>query len=61
MSISWFSLVEVCLMYCEVEFNLIILGISSWQHPILFLRDVPFVDLYTILEFIYMGEVSISR
>ena len=36
-------------------------GISSWQHPILFLRDVPFVDLYTILEFIYMGEVNVAQ
>ena len=36
-------------------------GINSWQHPILFLRDVPFVDLYTILEFIYMGEVNVAQ
>ena len=27
----------------------------------LVLRDVPFIDLYTILEFIYMGEVNISQ
>lgn len=36
-------------------------GISHWQHPVLVLRDVPFIDLYTILEFIYMGEVNISQ
>ena len=50
-----------CLWFCgkqNIYMNFIV-GISSWQHPILFLRDVPFVDLYTILEFIYMGEVSI--
>ena len=41
--------------------NLIISGISHWQHPVLVLRDVPFIDLYTILEFIYMGEVNISQ
>ena len=38
-----------------------ILGISSWQHPVLVMRDVPFVDLYTILEFIYMGEVNVAQ
>ena len=25
------------------------------------MRDVPFVDLYTILEFIYMGEVNVAQ
>ena len=39
----------------------LILGISSWQHPVLVMRDVPFVDLYTILEFIYMGEVNVAQ
>ena len=41
--------------------HLFIPGISSWQHPVLFLRDVPFADLYTILEFIYMGEVTVAH
>ena len=47
---------------CDILFlQYLYLGISSWQHPILFLRDVPFVDLYTILEFIYMGEVNVAQ
>ena len=36
-------------------------GINSWQQPILILRDVPFDDLHSILEFIYMGEVNVVR
>ena len=36
-------------------------GINSWQHPVLILRDVPFDDLHSILEFIYMGEVNVVR
>jgi len=40
---------------------LFFLGISSWQHPVLLLHDVTFLDLYTILEFIYMGEVTVAK
>ena len=40
---------------------LFFLGISRWQHPVLFLHDVTFLDLYTILEFIYMGEVTVAK
>ena len=50
-----------CFYLCKYWVNLIISGISHWQHPVLVLRDVPFIDLYTILEFIYMGEVNISQ
>lgn len=36
-------------------------SISSWQHPVILLRDVPFSDLQGIVEFIYHGEVSIEQ
>jgi len=52
---------KVVLSACSSYFKQLLRGISSWQHPILFLRDVPFVDLYTILEFIYMGEVNVAQ
>ena len=32
-----------------------------WQHPILFLSDVPLSDLQKILEFIYCGEVQVQQ
>jgi len=52
---------KVVLSACSSYFKQLLTGINSWQHPILFLRDVPFVDLYTILEFIYMGEVNVGQ
>ena len=58
-----FSLLEFASCSISVSYlkTLSFAGINSWQHPILFLRDVPFVDLYTILEFIYMGEVNVGQ
>ena len=32
-----------------------------WQHPILFLSEVPLSDLQKILEFIYCGEVQVQQ
>jgi len=52
---------KVVLSACSSYFKNLLKGISHWQHPVLVLRDVPFIDLYTILEFIYMGEVNISQ
>ena len=36
-------------------------GTNLWQHPILFLSEIPFVDLQKILEFIYCGEIQIPQ
>ena len=36
-------------------------GISSWQHPVIVLKDVPFEDLQGIVEFIYHGEVNVDK
>jgi len=36
-------------------------GITSWQHPVVVLRDVPFSDLKGIVEFVYHGEVSVDQ
>jgi len=52
---------KVVLSACSSYFKQLLRGISSWQHPVLVMRDVPFVDLYTILEFIYMGEVNVAQ
>jgi len=52
---------KVVLSACSSYFKQLLKGLSPWQHPVLVLRDVPFVDLYTILEFIYMGEVNIAQ
>jgi len=52
---------KVVLSACSSYFKQLLKGISHWQHPVLVLRDVPFIDLYTILEFIYMGEVNIAQ
>jgi len=52
---------KVVLSACSSYFKQLLKGISHWQHPVLVLRDVPFIDLYTILEFIYMGEVNIGQ
>jgi len=35
--------------------------ITSWQHPVVVLRDVPFSDLRGIVEFVYHGEVSVDQ
>eukprot|EP00092_Neocalanus_flemingeri_P013551 GFUD01014613.1.p1 GENE.GFUD01014613.1~~GFUD01014613.1.p1 ORF type:complete len:403 (-),score=83.69 GFUD01014613.1:252-1460(-) len=52
---------KVVLSACSSYFKQLLKGISHWQHPVLVLKDVPFIDLYTILEFIYMGEVNIAQ
>jgi len=36
-------------------------GISLWQHPVLVLKDVRFLELQSILEFVYLGEVNVEQ
>ena len=43
------------------HFKTILKGTNIWQHPILFLSEVPFADLQKIMEFIYCGEIQIPQ
>ena len=49
---------QKCNMYAPRD---LLRGISLWQHPVLVLRDVPFLDLQSILEFVYLGEVNVEQ
>eukprot|EP00090_Calanus_glacialis_P006982 TRINITY_DN15463_c0_g1_i1.p1 TRINITY_DN15463_c0_g1~~TRINITY_DN15463_c0_g1_i1.p1 ORF type:complete len:295 (-),score=93.17 TRINITY_DN15463_c0_g1_i1:25-909(-) len=40
-------------------FRDILSGTNCWQHPVIILKDLPYPDLVSILEFIYTGSVSI--
>eukprot|EP00092_Neocalanus_flemingeri_P014025 GFUD01015131.1.p1 GENE.GFUD01015131.1~~GFUD01015131.1.p1 ORF type:complete len:368 (-),score=52.11 GFUD01015131.1:370-1473(-) len=52
---------KVVLSACSSYFRELLRGISLWQHPVLVLRDVPFLELQTILEFVYLGEVNVEQ
>ena len=34
---------------------------STWQHPVIILKDIQYKELSGIIEFIYHGEVSIDQ
>ena len=46
---------RVVLSACSSYFRILLKGISPWQHPVLVLKDVPYLDLQSILEFVYLG------
>jgi len=52
---------KVVLSACSSYFRELLRGISLWQHPVLVLRDVPFLELQSILEFVYLGEVNVEQ
>jgi uncharacterized C2H2 Zn-finger protein len=52
---------KVVLSACSSYFRDLLKGISLWQHPVLVLRDVPFLELQSILEFVYLGEVNVEQ
>lgn len=52
---------KLYLSACSNYFKNILKGTNLWQHPILFLSEIPFVDLQKILEFIYCGEIQIPQ
>lgn len=52
---------KVVLSACSSYFKELLRGISLWQHPVLVLKDVPFSDLQSILEFVYLGEVNVEQ
>lgn len=52
---------KLYLSACSDYFKHILKGTNLWQHPILFLSEIPFVDLQKILEFVYCGEIQIPQ
>lgn len=50
---------RVVLCAASTYFRDILEGTTTWQHPVLILKDLPYTDLVSILEFIYTGSVSI--
>ena len=36
-------------------------NLSTWQHPVIILKDIQYKELSGIVEFIYHGEVSIDQ
>lgn len=42
-------------------FMLFLLQTNPCKHPIIFMRDVEFEHLQSLLEFMYAGEVNISQ
>ena len=36
-------------------------NLSTWQHPVIILKDIKYQELSGIVEFIYHGEVSIDQ
>jgi len=52
---------KVVLSACSSYFRDLLRGISLWQHPVLVLKDVPFLELQSILEFVYLGEVNVEQ
>jgi len=52
---------KLYLSACSNYFKNILKETNLWQHPILFLSEIPFLDLQKILEFIYCGEIEIPQ
>lgn len=50
---------RLVLCAASTYFRDILAGTNSWQHPVVILKDIPYTDLVSILEFIYTGSVSI--
>ncbi|RZC40347.1 myoneurin-like, partial [Asbolus verrucosus] len=46
---------------CSPYFEEILSGISPFQHPVLFMRDIPFWILKSLCDFMYAGEVHIFQ
>merc|ERR1712117_813346 len=48
---------QFCLRWNDFQTNMV----SSFKHPIIILKDVPFQHLTAILEFMYAGEVNVAQ
>ncbi|KAG5878379.1 hypothetical protein JTB14_020615 [Gonioctena quinquepunctata] len=52
---------RVILSSCSPYFEEILASISPYQHPVLFMKDVPFWILKSLCDFMYAGEVHILQ
>ncbi|XP_019875972.2 uncharacterized protein LOC109603910 isoform X1 [Aethina tumida] len=52
---------RLILSSCSPYFEEVLGGISPHQHPVLFMRDIPFWILKCLLDFMYSGEVHIYQ
>jgi hypothetical protein len=64
--ITWTKMTKVfflqlILSSCSPYFEEILSGISPYQHPVLFMRDIPFWILKSLCDFMYAGEVHIFQ
>ena len=49
---------RVILSACSTYFDAILKSMNPWQHPVLLLQDVRSVDLTSLMDFIYFGQVK---
>jgi hypothetical protein len=50
-----------CKLYILVHCVQALLEENPAKHPIIILKDVPFLHLTAILEFMYAGEVNVAQ
>lgn len=58
--ISPFSLFQMVLSACSPYFNALFVNHPE-KHPIVILKDVPYADMKSLLDFMYRGEVSVDQ
>lgn len=52
---------QLILSSCSPYFEEVLSGISPFQHPVLFMKDIPFWVLKSLCDFMYAGEVHIFQ
>ncbi|KAJ8917348.1 hypothetical protein NQ315_002370 [Exocentrus adspersus] len=52
---------RLILSSCSPYFEEVLSGISPFQHPVLFMKDIPFWVLKSLCDFMYAGEVHIYQ
>ncbi|XP_076255945.1 uncharacterized protein LOC143193556 isoform X4 [Rhynchophorus ferrugineus] len=52
---------RIILSSCSPYFEEVLSGISPLQHPVLFMKDIPFWILKALCDFMYAGEVHILQ
>ncbi|CAG9770865.1 unnamed protein product [Ceutorhynchus assimilis] len=52
---------RIVLSMCSPYFEEILDGIGPFQHPVLFMKDVPFWILKSLCDFMYAGEIRILQ
>ena len=53
---------KICKQYKEILYPFLqsLFAVNPCQHPIVILKDVPFEDLQTVVQFMYNGVVNVS-